>query len=83
MKRLFRILAIVVLAVTAAIWAGRGANTGWTKNRIQEVHTDEITGIEHAVWRDTWLPGADFAAVGLACAGALLIASMMLGRKRS
>lgn len=83
MKRLLRILALVIFVVSAAIWAVRGANTGWTKDRVQETRIDEITGINHVVWHDTWLPGLDFLAAGLACSAGLLIASALIGRKKS
>ncbi|HUG10247.1 MAG TPA: hypothetical protein VMM36_04500 [Opitutaceae bacterium] len=82
MKRLLLFSATGVALVTLGIWAALGANTGWTKNRVQEMHTDEITGIEHAVWTDRWVPGIDFVAVGLACSSGLLIASFVIRRRK-
>ena len=78
MKRLLLIASPAVALVVLATWAALGANTGWTKNRVQQTHTDEITGIEHAVWTERWVPGVDFLAVGLACSAGLLIASLAL-----
>jgi len=82
MKRLFFFAAPAVALATIALWAALGANTGWTKNRVQETHTDEITGIEHAVWTERWVPGVDFVAVGLACSAGLMIASFAIRSRR-
>jgi hypothetical protein len=82
MKRLLLIATAAVAIVTLAVWAALGVNMGWTKNRVQEMHTDEITGIEHAVWHERWVPGLDFVAVGLACSSGLLIASLATRRRK-
>jgi hypothetical protein len=83
MKRFLLLASVAVVIATLAIWAALGANTGWTKNRVQETHTDGITGIEHAVWTERWVPGIDFVAVGLACSSGLLIAFLAIRRRKS
>ena len=83
MKRFLIFAAPAVAIVTLGIWAALGAHAGWTKNRVQEKHTDEITGIEHTVWSDRWVPGVDFVAVGLALSSGLLIASIAVRRRKS
>jgi hypothetical protein len=83
MKRLLLFASPAVALTVVAIWAALGANTGWTKNRVQETHTDEITGIEHAVWTEQWVPGLDFLAVGLACSAGLLIASLAIRTRKA
>lgn len=77
MKRLFRIAASLLAAATIGIWVVLGTNTGWTKNRVQKIHIDEVTGIEHPIWQEKWIPGVDFLAVGLACSAALLLGSVL------
>jgi hypothetical protein len=81
-QRLIRIAAPVVAGFTLGLWLVLGANMGFTKNQVQEIHTDEITGIEHVVWRETWIPGVDFLAVGLACSAGLLLGSFALRKKK-
>jgi hypothetical protein len=83
MKRLILLAALAVAIATTAIWAAFGANTGWTKNRVPEMQTDEITGIEHTVWTERWVPGVDFLAVGLACSAGLLIASVAIRPRKN
>lgn len=82
MKRLLLSASPAVALATIALWAALGANTGWTKNRVQETHTDAITGIEHAVWTERWVPGVDMVAVGLACSAGLLIASFAIRKRK-
>jgi hypothetical protein len=83
MKRLFLFTSPAVALVVIAMWVALGANTGWTKDRVQETRTDEITGIEHTVWSERWVPGVDFLAVGLACSAGLLIASLAIRTRKA
>jgi len=82
MKRWFRIAAFVIAATTLGLWAALGAHTGWSKNRVQEMRTDDVTGLEQPIWRETWIPGVDFVGVGLACSGCLLVASLLIRPKQ-
>lgn len=83
MKRLLLFASPAVAIAVLALWAALGANTGWTKDRVQEMRTDEITGIEHSVWTERWMPGVDFLAVGLACSAGLLIASLAIRTRKA
>ena len=40
MKRLLRIAALIVLLGGFGFWAAKGANTGWTKNRVEKKTVD-------------------------------------------
>lgn len=78
MKRTLIIVAVVLAVVTGAFWALKGANPGWTKNRVQIITVDPITEIEQIEWQDQFLPGLDFLAVGLGLAGAVLVGSFFI-----
>lgn len=70
MKGLLRYAALVLLLGGLAFWAARGANTGWTKNRIAKKSVDEVTGIEAIAYEEHFVPGVEFlgALAGGACA---------------
>lgn len=78
MKRALQILAVVLAVVTLSVWLVKGANMGWTKNRVQVKTVDPITEIEQVEWRDKFLPGVDFLGGGLAGAGALIVGSLFI-----
>ena len=81
MKRTLRIASLAVALAVLGTWTAKGVNTGWTIDKVQTRKTDEITGIDQIVWVEKWVPGIDFLAVGLACSGILLIASLPLKPK--
>ena len=82
MKRSLQILALVVALAAVAVWAGTGANRGWTKTS-EEVRTlDEITGIEGLEYKKVFRPGVDFLGAALAGAGALAGASVFVRNKQ-
>lgn len=78
MKRALQILSAALAVVVIAIWLVQGANTRWTKNRVQVIAIDPVTEIEAPVWQDKFLPGVDFLGGGLAVAAGLLIASRFI-----
>lgn len=78
MKRALQILAVVLAVATLSVWVAKGANTGWTKNRVQVKTVDPITEIEQVEWQDKFLPGMDFLGGGLGVAGALLVGSLFI-----
>lgn len=78
MKRALQILAVVLAVATLSVWVAKGANTGWTKNRVQVKTVDPITEIEQVEWQDKFLPGLDFLGGGLAVTGALLGGSFFI-----
>ena len=75
MRRTLQVLAVVVTVVTITLWIAKGANTGWTKTKIQVWTVDEVTEIRTPEWREKFVPGLDFLGVGLFLAGAVVVAS--------
>ncbi len=78
MKRALQILAVVLAVATLGLWLAKGANTKFTKNRVQVKTVDPVTEIEQVEWQDQFLPGVDFLGGGLAVAGALLGGSFFI-----
>jgi hypothetical protein len=78
MKRTLQILAVVLAVATLGLWLAKGANTGWTKNRVQVKTIDPITEIEQVEWREKFLPGLDILGGGLAGAAALIVSSLFI-----
>lgn len=78
MKRALQILAVVLAVATLSVWLAKGANTKFTKNRIQVKTVDPITEIEQVEWQDKFLPGLDFLGGGLITAGALFVGSLFI-----
>jgi hypothetical protein len=81
MKRALQILAVALAVATLSLWLVKGANTGFTKNRVQVKTFDPITEIEQVEWQNKFLPGVDFLGVGLAVAGALLGGSFFIRKQ--
>ena len=81
MKKLLRILAVVVVLGGLAVWLALGANTGWTKNRVEKRTIDEVTGIEGISYEDRFMPGVEFLGGVAAGAGALAGISFLFRNK--
>jgi hypothetical protein len=81
MKRILRIVAVLVALGGLGYWLAAGANTGWTKNRVEKRTMDEITGIEAVTFEDRFVPGVDFAG-GVAVGAATLLAISFFIRKK-
>ncbi len=69
MKTVVRGFAVLILVVTVAIWAGMGAKIGWTQTSVEVREADPVTGIEGVTYRDQFVPGVEFLAVGVLGAG--------------
>ena len=78
MKRAIQILAAVLAVGIVGLWFAKGANPGWTKNRVQVKTVDPITEIEQVEWQDKFLPGLDFLGGGLMAAGVLFVGSLFI-----
>jgi len=76
------VLAILEALAAGAYWAATGANTGWTRNRVEVVTVDEITGLEARNWEDRFVPGIELLGVSLLGAAALVAVSLFI-RKQS
>ena len=78
----FRLAALALAVVAAVLWLFGGPNLGWTKTSVPVKHVDEVTGIEHDVWENRFLPGVDFLAGGLAAGAALFGMSFLFRVKK-
>ncbi len=81
MKRALQILAAVLAIATISLWVGKGANAGWTKNRVQVKTVDPVTEIEQVEWQEQFLPGLDVLGGGLAVAGTLIVGSLFIRKQ--
>ena len=81
MKRILRIVAVLIALGGLGYWLAAGANTGWTKNRVEKRTVDEVTGIEAVTFEDHYVPGIDFAG-GVALGAATLVAISFFIRKK-
>lgn len=75
MKKSLRIVAFVLLAVTLGIWAGLGANLGWTKTKIPIEHIDPVTEIKYVEWQSGFQPGLELLALGVGGCALVFLAS--------
>ena len=81
MKRAIQIAAAVLAIATVGLWFAKGANSGWTKNRVQVKTIDPVTEIEQVEWQDKFLPGLDILGGGLVAAGALIVGSLFIRKQ--
>lgn len=73
-------LAFLEAAIVTAYWIGAGANTGWTKNRVEVISMDEVTGIEGRTWENRFVPGVELLGASL-LSGTVLAALAIFIRK--
>jgi hypothetical protein len=78
MKRGVQIVAVLLAVVTLALWFAKGANPGWTKNRVQVKTVDPITEIEQVTWEDRFIPGVEILGGGLFVAAVLFAGSLFI-----
>ena len=81
MRTFLRAAAVAILLGGLAFWAAKGANTGWTKNRVEKKSVDEVTGIEAITYEERFIPGVDFLGGVVVGAGALGGLSFLFGRR--
>jgi hypothetical protein len=81
MKRLLQLIALLVALSGIALWAARGANTGWTKTGKEVRTLDEVTGIEGITYEKGFWPGVDFLGGALIGAGVLAGGSLLIRNK--
>ena len=81
MKKIFRILAAVLMLGALAFWMAAGANRGWTKTRVPTKVADPVTGLEGIHWQDKFVPGVDFLAAAVLGAGLLAGVSFLFRAK--
>jgi hypothetical protein len=78
---ILRIAGALIALGFFSFWAAAGANTGWTKDRIETRKTDEITGIEYSEFQEHFLPGIEF--LGLGTGSGLAIIALTFFRKKT
>ena len=78
---MLRIFGALFALAIFSYWAAAGANTGWTKDRIEIAKTDEITGIEYKEYQKHFLPGIEFLALGTGFGLALIAVTFFLRKK--
>jgi hypothetical protein len=81
LPRFLRLIAVLLLAGTIAIWLATGAHRGWTRTSVTEMQHDAVTGIEFPVERDKFVAGVEFLAAGIGLAAALGLGSFILVRR--
>lgn len=74
-------MALGFVLAGAAFWLAAGANTGWTKNKVEKKTVDKVTGIEGVAYEKKFVPGLDFLGGTLAAAAILTFASFFLQTK--
>lgn len=82
MSRFLRVTAAVACLLFLAFWLLKGANRGWTKTSEPVKTLDPVTGIEGIEYRQVFLPGVDFLAIGLAASGTLAFISIFTSKTK-
>jgi hypothetical protein len=81
LKRALQILAVVLAVATLGLWLAKGANSGFTKDRVQVKTVDPVTEIEQVEWQQVFIPGVEFLGGGLIVAGALFGGSFFIRKQ--
>lgn len=81
MRLILRLSALAVVLITVVLWFFGGMNRGFTKTSVPRTVIDPVTEIEHKVYENRFLPGADFLAVGAAVGLALFGVSFLFPKK--
>lgn len=79
MRMAVRAFALLLLIGTAGVWFSLGGTLGWTKTSIAETKTDPVTEIEYVEYRDGFVPGIEFLALGV-CGAVILFAATLFVR---
>jgi len=59
-----------------------GAHQGWSQNRVPRHATDEVTGLEHVIYENRFLPGVDLLFGGCTATIILLLSAYFLHRRQ-
>lgn len=73
LRKVLLAAALLASAATLVLWGAKGANRGWTKTEVSEMHTDEVTGLEYPVAKKAFVPGLDFLGLGLGFSAVLAL----------
>jgi len=72
-RKLLRMTAAVLMAVSLIVWLATGPNFGWTRTSVPVKTIDEVTGIEGISYEKRFVPGLEVMA------GALLVSALLAG----
>ncbi|KXU37139.1 hypothetical protein AXK11_02915 [Cephaloticoccus primus] len=61
-----RLIAAFVFVFGLVYWAGKGAHTGWSMNRVPVTQVDEITEIEFTTYEERFVPGIEWLGGAMA-----------------
>ena len=64
-RLVLRILALVLILVSSALWVSTGSHIGFSKDRVEIPQVDPITQIEYVDYEERFVMGVEFLA--LAC----------------
>ena len=82
MKKLFRLLALVLVVGALGVWLATGMNRGWTKTLVPVKTLDDVTGIEGITYKKQFVAGVDFLGAAL-LGGAVLTGISFLFRNKN
>jgi hypothetical protein len=74
LKKILRLVALILVVGSLALWVATGMNRGWTKTSIPRKTLDEVTGIEGITYEKHFVPGVDF--LGVSVLGAVVLTGL-------
>ncbi len=78
MKMVIRAFALVLLIGTVGLWTGLGGRLGWTQTSVPEKRVDPVTGIDFVEYRQGFVPGVEFLALGVGGSFILFAATLFV-----
>jgi hypothetical protein len=82
MQRVLLIIAAGLAVAAVLLWAGLGANRGWTKTSVPQTTVDEVTGLEAITYESRFMPGVELLGAGLLGAMALAGFSFLFRKQK-
>jgi len=76
-------LAVLVAALSLAVWAAMGANRGWTKTTSTHMEKDPVTDIDFPVTEQRFSPGLEMLGGGFVLAAVLAVGSLFIPNNRT
>ena len=63
LRLVFRIVALVLILVSTALWFSTGSHIGFSKDRVEIPQLDPITQIEYVDYEERFVMGVEFLAL--------------------
>ena len=82
LRNLLRIIAALLIAVTAGYWFVAGAHRGWSMDQVPMEQIDEITGLTYTIYEERYVPGIEVLGSGVGL-GLLLLVGTLFGKRSS